>query len=188
MMFSFWNLYIRFVVSLILLFVIEILTEKFQKEKRRKIKQRLSPFFNWAFPSNKPFRLFCLPLIFILILESLFLKQTIDIYLFLFSFTFLTQPLTEEIIFRGVLFGYLIKKSERGKQDKKKYIMYIMLSLIFQSLLFTSIHWETKLTAIPSVFLSGIIYGIIFMLSGRNVLVSTIMHIASNLFVFIFGL
>jgi len=181
------DLYLRFVVSLILLFVIEILTEKFQKEKRRKIKQRLSSFFNWTFPSDKPFRLFCLPLIFILLLESLFLKQTID-NLFLFSFTFLTQPLTEEIIFRGVIFGYLIKKSERRKQDKKKYIMYIILSLIFQSLLFTSIHWETKLTAIPSIFLSGIIYGIVFMFSGRNVLVSTIMHIASNLFVFIFGL
>lgn len=106
---------------------------------------------------------------------------------FFFSFTFLTQPLTEEIIFRGIIFGYLIKKSERIKQDKKKYII-LLLSLVLQSLLFTSIHWETKLTAIPSVFLSGIIYGVIFMLSGRNVLISAIIHIASNLFVFVFSL
>jgi membrane protease YdiL (CAAX protease family) len=188
MMFQLLDLYIRFVFSFILLFTIEILTEGFQKEKRRKVKQRLRLFFNWTFPSNKPFRLFCLPLIFILILQSLFLKQTIDIYLFLFSFTFLTQPLAEEILFRGVLFGYLIKKSERKRQNKKKYIMHIMLSLVFQSLVFTFIHWETKLTAIPSVFLSGIIYGIIFMLSGKNVLVSAIAHIASNLFVFISSL
>jgi membrane protease YdiL (CAAX protease family) len=176
---------IRFILFLIFLFAIEFLAERFEKEERKKIKQQASLFFNWVFPLNKPFKLFCLPLIFILILESFALKHTLDVYFFLFSFTFLTQPLVEEIIFRGVIFGSLIKKLESKKHNKKKYIIYIMFFLLLQSTLFTFFHWETKPTAVPLVFLNGIIFGITFLLSDRNILVPTMMHIASNLFVFV---
>ena len=184
--FSLLELYLTFIVLTIFLPIIEFFLLKFQNRKKQKI---MSLLFNWNFPSNKPFTLFFLPVMFFVFLEILLLKQTFDLYTFLFITIFFSKPLAEEIIFRGMIFGYFLQKfcSKKQKKTKFNYILKITFFLILQSLIFTSGHWESKLFAIPSIFFSGIVYGLLFLLSDKNVLLPTIAHLAVNFSVFFFS-
>ena len=185
--FSLLELYLTFIVLTIFLPIMEFFLLKFQNRKKQKI---MSLLFNWNFPSNKPFTLFFLPVMFFVFLEILLLKQTFDLYTFLFITIFFSKPLMEEIIYRGMIFGLFLQKfcSKKQKETKLNYILKITFFLILQSLIFTSGHWESKLFAIPSIFFSGIIYGLLFLLSGKNVLLPTIAHLAVNFSVFILTL
>ena len=181
--FNLLELYLTFIVLTIFLPIIEFFLLKFQNRK----KQKVSLLFNWNFPSNKPFTLFFLPVMFFAFLEILLLKQTFDLYTFLFITIFFSKPLMEEIIYRGMIFGLFLQKfcSKKQKKTKLNYILKITFFLILQSLIFTSGHWESKLFAIPSIFFSGIIYGLLFLLSDKNVLLPTIAHLAVNFSVFV---
>jgi membrane protease YdiL (CAAX protease family) len=135
-------------------------------------------FFNWSFPADRPFSLFVLPLLVLFALHALLLGN-LNILLVGSVFSITVQILFEEIAFRGIVFGVLLKHFH----DSEKIIPVKFGLLLFaQALIFSLLHYQTK--NFIGVFLSALVFGFVFFLSGKNVLPSTILHLAGNLLVF----
>ena len=91
----------------------------------------------------------------------------------LFVYGSLLAPIAEEILFRGFLWRIL---------EEKKINRYIIL--VVTSLLFAFYHLE--LFMVPYLFISGLILGLLRMLTNR-LGVSIVMHIISNTLAIILG-
>jgi membrane protease YdiL (CAAX protease family) len=158
--------------------MIEILYSSYLKMKNKKVKKRLSYMFNWSFPMNRPFTLFCLPLLITLLLQFIVLYPRINVAVFLITLSLFLQPLVEEIIFRGIVFGAIIKYA------KPKWDLKLTGLVLLQALIFLVPH--LPMTKNPlGILLTSIVYGILFVVSKNNVGLSAMVHIANNILVFL---
>jgi len=173
------DLLIRLFISSLVLFALEI--AKNSKSINKKIVKYM---FNWSFPLYRPFSLVVAPMFSIAFLQLLLPDVGIGLPSVLFSLVFFIQPFFEEIIFRGIVLGGLHKKFVEGNKYCKN--IKSMAILLVQSLLFVGIHlFEARnLFNLLGIFISGIIYGIIFLLSKKNVLPSTVLHLLNNFLIF----
>ncbi len=88
------------------------------------------------------------------------------------------RPLSEEIVFRGFVFGSLLKR-----YGKKRNYWRTLELLLFQAFIFLLPHLPFTKNPL-SVFFSGLLSGILFMVTGNDVLLPTVVHIASNILIF----
>ncbi|MEM4709739.1 MAG: CPBP family intramembrane glutamic endopeptidase [Candidatus Diapherotrites archaeon] len=153
--------------------IIIVATELYYTEHKK-----IEWLFNWTFPGNKPFTLFVLPLILLFAINS-FLLGNMNFLLMATIVSIAVQVLVEEITFRGIVFGALLKKFY---ENKKNSLWMLLLLFFIQALLFAIVHYQTK--NFIGVFSSGLIFGIVFYFSGKNVLAPTILHLALNLLIF----
>ncbi|MEM4390937.1 MAG: CPBP family intramembrane glutamic endopeptidase [Candidatus Diapherotrites archaeon] len=158
----------------ICLLTIEIYYQNYKKQKFK----NYDWLFNWTFPNDKPFTLLALPLL-ILFVINYFLIPNLNVLAIAMTFSIAVQVLVEEITFRGIVFGALLKKFY---ENKKNSLWMLLLLFFIQALLFAIVHYQTK--NFIGVFSSGLIFGIVFYFSGKNVLAPTILHLALNLLIF----
>ncbi len=169
-----YNPLISVVVSAIFLLFIEIFYSYYLKGK---LKKRSFYIFNWKFPLNKPFTLFCLPLLIIFSFEFFILFPKINLVNLIETLSWFLQPLFEEIVFRGMILGAILKKYSKSRI---KWDLKLSILLIIQSFIFLVFHIFTTKNPI-GVFSTGIIYGILFILTKNDVTLPTITHIAGNI-------
>jgi membrane protease YdiL (CAAX protease family) len=121
-----------------------------------------------------------IPLIAIFVFNVFLIKNP---YLEMISwvvFAIVVQVLVEEIFFRGFIFGALLSYF---RVDENAFSLKCAFFILLQAFVFALLHVETK--NFLGVFLSGLIFGIVFLLSGKNILPSAILHLALNLSIFI---
>ena len=114
-----------------------------------------------------------------------------DISSFLRSIFF--ASLFEEIFMRGLIFGSMILLISKYKKKLSKIInlLLITLSLITQAVIFTKFHYlinPIDIKAFPSLFLNGILYGLLYIRYDKSLLPSTIAHIFYNFLVFVYDI
>ncbi|MCD6403718.1 MAG: CPBP family intramembrane metalloprotease [Nanoarchaeota archaeon] len=163
------------------LFLIEFLSLRYVRTKHklnRKTREILSYAFNWSFPLNRPFTLFCLPLFVQFLLSYVILYPEINSLVLLLTFSMFLRPLSEEIVFRGFIFGSLLKRYRK----KRNYWRTLEL-LLFQAFIFLLPHLPFTKNPL-GVFFSGLLFGILFIITGNDVLLPTVVHIASNILIF----
>ena len=160
---------------------VEILYVRYQKTKDKldkKTKEICSYIFNWKFPLNRPFSLFCLPLFAQFFLSYIILYPQINSTILLMTSSLFLRPLSEEMLFRGFIFGFLLKKF-KNKKDRWR----ILKLLFLQAFIFLLPH--LPFTKDPlGVFVSGLIFGALFIVNKKDILLPTIIHIASNILIF----
>ena len=163
------------IFAIIIVFAIELF---WLLKKNGKIKAHTDLLFNWTIPGERPFSLLILPLIILFFIHWTLISGT-NAVLVLAVLAITTQVLVEEIFFRGMLFGALLKKFH---DEKKLAPVKFTALLIIQAIIFTAIHTES-INHI-GVFLSAIIFGLAFYFSGKNILPPTLLHLAGNLLIY----
>lgn len=118
----------------------------------------------------------------------------------------IVQPLFEEVLFRGFLFGAILAYTERFKtsilDSVAKYFIILFGIIFISGYLFAGWHYITSdlissvgnivfgtfLTQLGGLvkLIDGILYGLFFWLSGRNLSSSYAAHAATNFTIFLF--
>lgn len=137
---------------------------------------------------------FLKPIIIVLTIEWLFLLIGFKANVTLTDFVYpiIVAPIWEEIIFRGVIFGAFIKNYERIfnffesflKNSPWVYSMWIVCGLLMQALFFMFIHsvFGNNPPIDISLFIWGLVYGVIFYFSKPNLTPSIVAHSTHNIF------
>lgn len=102
----------------------------------------------------------------------------------LFLFTVLFSPVSEEVLWRALLLSALISPqiSEKLGLANDGLLKYA-LALFVVSLLFAGSHINSTSYQFFSRFSASMLYGIIYIVSGRNLLPAIVAHAADNLFI-----
>jgi membrane protease YdiL (CAAX protease family) len=90
----------------------------------------------------------------------------------------IAAPIAEEIIFRGIFFGWFLTKSEEWHSNARYLI--IVIGLLVQAAVFMLGHFEIFN---PKRLINGFIFGLLFLVFKRNLLPSLVAHGAFNLYV-----
>lgn len=141
-------------------------------------RRRLSAFFNWSFPEGIK-----IPIVAFSIFACTTALSLLDFgapapYPLFLTIVLVFKPLFEEIAFRGLFLGGLLKRF--GEKNNA----IVLLLILMQSALFTL--WHMRATAILPTFLFGIVLGLSFIFSKKNILVPYLIHLGYNLYVLIF--
>jgi membrane protease YdiL (CAAX protease family) len=174
-----------FFCSFLLIFIEVVLYSlKLKKLFYKFINQNVSAmFFNWHFPSDKPFSLFVIPLLVILVFNFFLVKNQYLVETSVAVFAIAVKVLVEEIVFRGFVFGALLKFFNVSENIVS---IKLILPVFLQAIFFVLMHFGT--INFFGVFLSGLVFGIVFFFSGKNILPSAMLHLALNLSIFMAGL
>jgi membrane protease YdiL (CAAX protease family) len=117
-----------------------------------------------------------LPALFLVILLPLIERKPFDLFFISFSVSYLLWPLVEEIVFRGLFLVMLLKAfGNRG--------FSYPAALCIQSAVFVLVHLRT--TAILTTFIAGIVFGLVFLFSKKNLMASYAVHLGMNLAVLV---
>jgi|GEM_PF-4489805 len=141
-------------------------------------RKRLSAFFNWSFPEGINVPIVAFSIFACATMLSLLEFGAPSPYPLLLTIVLVFKPLFEEIAFRGLLLGGLLKKF--GEKNNAIVLLFILM----QSALFTL--WHMRATAILPTFLFGSVLGLAFVFSKKNLLVPYIIHLGYNLYVLMF--
>ncbi|BBE31132.1 protease [Tepiditoga spiralis] len=112
----------------------------------------------------KHFSNFGLTFVHIQVKSNVFSETTLQRVLFLV----IIAPIYEELIYRGIIFGFLKKKN-------------IFLAFILSTLLFVSWHNFDTIAVFFNLFLAGFIYSLAYYFSG-DLILSMVFHASYNLF------
>lgn len=145
----------------------------------KKPRVELSYAFNWSFPGSRPVTFFILPISFLFLINLVLLPKLVFYPIIISLLALITQVLVEEILFRGMLFGGVLKFLE---EKKKLTNLTFLLALFGQAFVFMLIHITTSNPA--GVFVSGVLFGLVFLASKKDILAPTIVHLLGNLVVF----
>ena len=94
----------------------------------------------------------------------------------------LIAPLAEEILFRGILLGYVLKISDYAFSKIGKAV-FISIGFIIQLILFVFLHQRLEWQNLTILIISGLLYSSLFLIYKKNLLPSIISHASTNLFV-----
>lgn len=140
--------------------------------KKNFLKNYADYLFNWKFPKEKPFTLLLLPTT--IIIASFFFLDKIEANIVIMVLAITSQTLLEEIIFRGMIFGGLLKKFYEQNKNKTT----LVITLLAQALIFSLLHYQTK--NFTGVFTLGIILGTTFYLTNKEITTPTLIHLTVN--------
>ena len=147
----------------------------------------LSYFFNWNLFGK---RTNAISLSLIIIIAVLFLKALSVLPVLLtvsYAVVFLLQPFLEEILFRGMIFGFLLKLFQK-EILKKKRAMLIIFALVTQAVIFSALHFNSNILPMSLRFLAGILFSILFIHSKKNILLPTAAHLFYNYIIYLLGM
>lgn len=105
---------------------------------------------------------------------TMHLNANFDVFtVFIYLIFFLIAAYNEELLCRGILMEYLCKENTTW------------VALLCSSILFTALHLGNpglSLLAFTNLFCAGLILGLLYIYSGRNLVLSTIFHAGWNFF------
>lgn len=145
-------------------------------------------------------KVFLLPIIYALFwfLLSLWLKipftSPLQLYdehlLVIFIRSIFTNPLVEEFLFRGLIFGlvfWFIKILQESKCKISNSITPVIVAAALQSILFAYFHMSQgfNLFRFLKLMLDGFVYCGFYLYSNRNLLPSTVAHTLANILVWV---
>jgi membrane protease YdiL (CAAX protease family) len=167
----------HFLLALFFLICFEFVLIRFHKIKKPRVE--LSYAFNWSFPGDRPVTFFVLPIAFLFLVNLVLLPKLVFYPIIISFLALVTQVLVEEILFRGMLFGGILKFLE---EKKKLTNLNFLIALFGQAFLFMLIHITTSNPI--GVFVSGVIFGLVFIVSKKDTLAPTVVHLLGNTIVF----
>ncbi len=167
----------HFLLAFILLVCFELALLRFQKIRKPRLE--LSYAFNWSFPGSRPVIFFVLPIAFLFLVNFILLPKLVFYPIMISLLALVTQVLVEEILFRGMLFGGILKFLE---EKKKLNNLNFLIALFGQAFLFMLIHITTSNPI--GVFVSGVIFGLVFIASKKDILAPTVVHLLGNILIF----
>lgn len=177
---SFFQLVMRLVLIVVVLIII-CLVRFFNPRV-------IASLFNWNVSIKGKIGL--ISLCFSILVGYLFFKEfpALDstLQIMLLTTIFVVQAFFEEIAFRGIIFGLALSLIDKVKVKEKR-MRYIAIALLIQSSIFAVLHLQFGILQMSLRFLTGIIYGLIFIFSKRNILPSTAAHLVYNYVVFLLG-
>lgn len=156
---------------------------------------------NFRFRINNIWKDFILPIVTVLIFDSIITIIFID-SIFLRNFVLppaiqiinltLLHPVTEEILMRGFLFGAFFLNlgefiGERMLNNRMAiysslYKLYIIATLVIQAYIFAYYHSNLTYLNFLIRFISGLLYGFLYIYSKRNLLPPILAHAIHNLY------
>jgi len=92
----------------------------------------------------------------------------------------LLGPFFEELVMRAGILGFFMTVSARF--SRLNGYLFLALGLVFQSALFMSLHFRGF--NIPWI-VDGIVFGLLFILSGRNLVPCTVAHMTKNFLIIV---
>ncbi len=189
--YSYFELLGRSVLLLLFVFQNQVIAhvKKIKHPKRRLLLRYVFNGLKAKFTGWKSIILPAFSAIVLTLLISLIFRVPLTLYKApllrdLFLFTVIFSPVSEEVLWRALLLSALIspqisEKLGLANDGRLKYI----LALLAVSLLFTLSHSNPTLYQSVSRFFASMLYGTVYIVSGRNLLPAIVAHAADNLFI-----